>query len=699
MAWYEKSFRRNLVDMHIDDWNDAFLSQFDPESYFACLQVAQIQSPMIYLQSHVGLCNWDTASGRTHRAFKGNNKIRDLIDLCHDHGMDVVAYYSLIYNNAAYQDHPDWRMLHLDGSPSRSDPGIDMARGGRYGLVCPNQSGYRDFLRLQFAEFCAAYRFEGLFLDMTFWPMVCACDACRTRYREETGAEIPTLVDWQDPAWLRFQTARQRWMGEFAAWCTAELKQIKPDLTIEHQFSTVCHPWEFGVDDSVNETNDYTGGDLYGGHLQQSYICKIYREATNHQPFEYMTSRCEPTLRVHTITKTLRDLSLHNFLTLAHHGAFLVIDAIDPVGTMNPALYERIGQVFAQSKDYEPFLTGEYVREAALIMSYDSKFSFPAVPADPDQAERSHPQLDAQLGMARVLKEMRLTYTVLPGNRLDRLTGIKLAFLTDAAWLRDDQIETLVDYVAAGGSLYLSGTTDQRLVERLLGLTRIGITRETDTYLAPTMAGASVFGDEFNAKYPVSFPGKQVLVDNPLGHAILATVVLPYTDPADRSIFASIHANPPGLPTDYPAAVIGEYGKGKVLWLSCALESCQQAPIRDMMTRLVQLLAVPGIIASDAPACVELTLFRDSSHYVLHAVNVQNQDHALPVGPFMVTLKLPETITAVKRAPEQADVAAKIEANHVSLIIPALDLFETYLIEFVSDRSADALTKNEVSAQ
>jgi hypothetical protein len=171
--------------------------------------------------------------------------------------------------------------------------------------------------------------------------------------------------------------------------------------------------------------------------------------------------------------------------------------------------------------------------------------------------------------------------------------------------------------------------------------------------------------------------------------------VLPYTDPADRSVFASIHANPPGICTAYPAAVIGQYGKGKVLWLSCALESCQQAPIRDVITRLVQLLAVPNIIVSDAPACVELTLFRDSSHYVLHAVNVQDQDHALPVGPFTVTLKLPEKITTVKRAPEQTFVAAKIEANHVSLVIPSLDLFETYLIDFAGDGLDGTRTPDE----
>ena len=30
--WYENSFKRNLVDMHIADWNPVFMSRFDPET-------------------------------------------------------------------------------------------------------------------------------------------------------------------------------------------------------------------------------------------------------------------------------------------------------------------------------------------------------------------------------------------------------------------------------------------------------------------------------------------------------------------------------------------------------------------------------------------------------------------------------------------------------------------------------------------
>ena len=82
--WYRTSFRRNLVDMHIEDWNPEFLSQFDPDKYYENLVRAHVKSPMIYLQSHVGHCNWDTKSGHRHQSFTDcTKKMQRLFDLCH----------------------------------------------------------------------------------------------------------------------------------------------------------------------------------------------------------------------------------------------------------------------------------------------------------------------------------------------------------------------------------------------------------------------------------------------------------------------------------------------------------------------------------------------------------------------------------------------------------------------------------------
>lgn len=670
--------------MHIADWDDKFLSEFDPYQYFECLQKGKIQSTMIYLQSHTGLCNWDSQSGRTHRAFVKENKIKTLIDLCHQNHMDVIAYYSLIYNNCAYEEHPEWRMMDVHGNPSRQDPQHNFMGGGRYGLVCPNQSGYREFVQLQFRELCDTYEFEGIFLDMTFWPFPCYCDACQARYRKETGKEIPTIVDWHDPEWKQYQKHRQQWIGEFAQFCTSEIKRLRPEVSVEHQFSTICHGWSFGIDEKVNEANDYIGGDLYGGHLQESYICKIYREATKNQPFEYMTSRCDPGLLVHTTTKTKDQLRLHNQLTLAHHGAMLFIDAIDPIGTMNPAVYERIGEVFAETIPMEPYLTGNMVSEAALIMSYDSKYDALQPPASPDEAGHGHPQLDAQIGMARILKEMRMLFTVLPSNHLEKLDSKKIAFLTNASSLRESEMDRLCCFVEQGGNLYLSGTTDPQLVKRLLGLNFLGYTKETQTYLAPTEAGAGVFGEEYSTRYPLAFPGKQMLVENPNAHPVLATITLPYTDPADTQTFASIHSNPPGIPTQFPAVILGHFGKGNVIWTAAAVETMNTAATSGVVSRMIRKLAQPQILQTDAPSCVEMILFDDPENhrYLLHVVNVQECREILPVYDFNIRLYLPKSAPSAYRLPDHEPLKCYKDAERLTIPVSRLEMAVHILIPY-----------------
>ena len=175
MQWYQTKFRRNLVDMHIEDWNEEFLSQFDPETYVENLKRGHINAPMLYLQSHVGLCYWPTRSGKMHNAFIGcEDKMKRVEQLCHQNGMAVIAYYSLIYNNWAHEKHPDWRIVDLAGRDTRSD-------GGRYGQCCPNNMEYRAFTETQIRELCEYFDFEGIFYDMLFWTKICVCPSCRAR--------------------------------------------------------------------------------------------------------------------------------------------------------------------------------------------------------------------------------------------------------------------------------------------------------------------------------------------------------------------------------------------------------------------------------------------------------------------------------------------------------------------------------------
>lgn len=678
--WYSTSFRRNLVDMHIDGWNAEFLQKFDERQYFECLKKAHIKSPMIYTHSHVGYCNWDSESGEVHPAFKGNNKIRKLFDLCHNEGMDVVAYYSLIYNNWAHGRHPEWRMLNAAGEHSRAD-------GSRYGLICPNNAGYRAFLGQQFSELCSVYRFEGIFLDMTFWPMVCCCDCCRERFRKEAGQEIPDGVDWSNPVWLSFEQARERWLNEFAATCTAELKRLKPDVTVEHQFSTITQSWPFGVNEGINDASDYSGGDLYGGYLQQSFISKLYYEITINQPFEYMTSRCDPGLADHTTTKDPDSLRQHNYLTLAHHGAFLAIDAIDPKGTLNSRFYELLGGIFEESMPYEQYMTGKLRADVAILMSFQSKMNVHVKGTQTEANGWSQPQLQhpANVGAAAALTNRHHCWTALPCSRLDKLEGKKVAILSEAAFLTEEQIDRLCAFVEAGGALYASGSTSPALMERLLGMEFKGYTDEEITYVAPTDAGRRLFGGQYSADYPLAFQGPQTVMDVPDEHTVLATVMLPYTNPKDPARFAAIHSNPPGIHTKIPALVLGNCGNGRVMWSAAGFERNGQRAHRDVFANVIdELYAGRKPVETDAPGFIEFLLFddADNNRLLLSSVNVQEIAPIVQPGDIVVKIRAEKPVKRIALLPASAEIPFAVEGDYVSFVLKGLRIFQMYSICF-----------------
>lgn len=381
-------------------------------------------------------------------------------------------------------------------------------------------------------------------------------------------------------------------------------------------------------------------------------------------------------------TSAFDSLRLHTYITMAHHGAMLFIDAIDPVGTLNPAVYRRIGQVFGEMEPYEKYMTGDLCSEVALLMNLDAKYDALAEPRELNQASGWNPQMDGQLGIARVLKEMRMPCTVLTGNHVERIEGKKIVFISETAKFRDEQLETIVRWVEKGGSIYLSGSADPRLAEKLLGIHVYGATKESQTYLAPTEAGKEIFGEEYSEKYPLSYDRRQILAENPENHTVLAKVSLPYTFSGYSGKFASIHSNPPGEVTEYPAMISGRYGKGRVLWSSASVERNQSDSVRQMMMRIVRYLSEPEMIKSDAPSCVEFTLFRDEERkvYYLHAVNIQDHLPAVPVGDYEVRLKLTEKITEIRHLPDEEECSFDVEKDEIVLKAKKLQMFDSWML-------------------
>ena len=75
--WIQGNFRRNLLDMHIDDWNETFLSKINAKEYVDALAEAGFQSAMVKAKPHTGLCYYQPSVGRMHKGLKGYDYFGD----------------------------------------------------------------------------------------------------------------------------------------------------------------------------------------------------------------------------------------------------------------------------------------------------------------------------------------------------------------------------------------------------------------------------------------------------------------------------------------------------------------------------------------------------------------------------------------------------------------------------------------------
>ena len=614
--WYKGVYRRNLVDMHIADWDEAFLSKFNADDYYNNLVTAKIQSPMIYLQSHTGLCHYPTRSGKTHEFFKKNPRIlNELIEKCQKGGMKVVGYYSLIFNNWAADTHPEWKMVDVDGKEWRE-------YGQRYGLCCPNNQDYRAFVVTQMQEMAELFpTMDGIFYDMPYWEVVCHCPSCKARWEKEVGGEMPKKLDWKDEKWRIFVRKRQEWMADFAMFASCKSREFLPFATCELNFAAgIACDWLAGSTEGINEACEFTGGDLYGDLYNHSFTCKYYYGITKNQPFEYMTCRCNKLLREHTISKPEIDLEAEVMLTAAHHGASLIIDAIDPVGTLDSRSYDRLGNVFSKQLPYEAYMDkGELYAETGVYFDSWTQFS----------SDGKAYNKQCAINAARTLMENHIPVKVVANGNMENLSQYQMIIAPALEDFNNPNILKFVDYVKQGGTLYLSGKSDARLIKEFFGGEIVGETYgdspfpriwkgyiEVQAYVAPTDEKYKGYFGDFNDKYPMPFIYKLPIMENYQGD-VKAQIVLPYTDPDDNGVYAAIHSNPPAKATQMPAIIENSYGKGKVIWSAATIENDERENFKEIFKEIV-LANTQRKVKVQASKYVETILFKDGEDYYIN---------------------------------------------------------------------------------
>lgn len=193
-----------------------------PEKLIADAAAAKVQ--LLFSRVHSGEgwpgLAWKSAYGDPDPAMKDRDGTREVVELCHKHGIRYLGYYwAQREPESVGEAHPDWKCVN--------------SRGKATHYYCVNNPDYRTLVRNRVVELVKDVGCDGIFFDM-FHARAdeCYCAACKARFHSETGQEPPTKEDFENPLWQRWVEFKYRTLEEAMLDFNRAIKAANPEAAL-----------------------------------------------------------------------------------------------------------------------------------------------------------------------------------------------------------------------------------------------------------------------------------------------------------------------------------------------------------------------------------------------------------------------------------------------------------------------------------
>jgi hypothetical protein len=622
------AYTRAYISQHYEDWDDRIFENYDINNYLKTLDELDSDIVIVTSRSHNGkwFCNLDM--GRLHNGLRGVDQLGESIRYFHAKNKPVITYFSTVYDKVLYERHPEWRQVGIDGIPVLADR-------GSYGKVVCLNSPYKEYLLTMIRKLINKYSVDGILFDMPFFEHnPCYCDSCKRMFKSMYNSEIPLEKDWANPNYRNFIKFRNDTNYLFVKEICDQVKRLNPKIATYVQYLLLKEPNRLpGQDLRIPTSADYIYTDIYflTGSLQISILTKINNGLCKNIPEIGIMTR--PGSHNDTPNmKTLDHLRSEAFTAIANGGAVHLFDIMWADGSLQKEMWDRNRQIFAETNQRKRWLGGNPIKSVAVYFSEATRIWF----GHDDIFNR----YDAHFfGMCRAMIEEHIPFNIITQLDKENLSEYKALVLPNTACMSKKEVSAIEEFVKEGGGLVCTRKTSlfdsegefcgEYQLKDVLGVSYIS---DTSTY-SRVYSQYDKF-EEIAKRIPedgLITSWDEVQKVEAKGAEVLAKVVFPYTEPKGDN-FINIMANPPSVPSNWPACTVNTYGKGKAVYFLGSID-------RDyLMLSFPELkyLIVDGIkiaikteldVQLEAPMSVEMTVFdrKDYNQKVIHLINVQPQ--------------------------------------------------------------------------
>ncbi len=668
--------RQIHLDFHTSPLIPDVGARFDAALFASTLKQAGVQSINLFAKCHHGLYYYPTRLGRIHPGLPFDLLGRQ-IEACRHSGVGVRVYTCVAWAEDVADRNPGWLQVNAAGVAGIRRPFT--AGFSSWRTMCLAEPGLIQLIKAEIAEVQQRYQPDGYWIDIVI-QFGCICTRCL--------AEMRSLgVDPTDPA----QVARHDRMVEirFAREIFEFARTLDPTLEVffngfAYEMDLVDQPdlsaaqkrrWVTYLDVESLPSDDW-------GYAHFPVIANYLDTADRTTPFTMMNGKFHTSWGDFGSLRNVEALEYECFRAAAAGAGSCVGDQLHPSGALEPSVYERIGQVFSQLAQRQPWLTGtRKVSEVAVLADA------PVLGAGIRERMGGNPSAE---GAYRMLSETHRLFDFL--DFTDDLSRYSLVILADGVQVDDSMAARLDAYVAAGGGLLLTGRSGLDLEGKRFALRCAGVCYVGEAAFRPRYARISrdAFPDILPMDYVLYEQGVSVAAEP--GSRVIAPIVNPYFNRTWEH-FCSHRQTPPAQVSEEPFLVRTDRVAyvAHPLFTDYAVSGCRV--YRDIARQLIVELAGDPLIITDLPTTAELTLRTQGENLILHALHyiiqrkcrtLETVEEKIPLLDRSFALRTASAPRRVYLAPQGQDLAFHYHGGRCKFTVPRIDGYQIVVLEMAS---------------
>ncbi len=571
--------RRQIhLDFHTSPLIGDVGRDFDPDAFADTLAAAHVNSATCFAKCHHGMFYYDSKVGPRHPALR-LDLLAAMIDACHRRDILVPAYVSVGWDEHAALTHPEWRLVTPDGrldGPLPYGRGSESAPYASWRTLCL-QTGYRAYLADTVREVLAGYSVDGLFFDICMDQESCS-EPALAKMRQQ-GFDPADLTDRRRFA----RTEAIAFLDEFYKLVQRE----RPGLPVFFNGRV-----DVPMRDALPHLSHLEVESLPSGQWGYDHVQRMGRYARRlGKPWLVMTARFHRSWGDFGTLKNTAALEYEALTAVAMGAGVSIGDQLHPRGRLEPAVYDRIGAVFARLKALEPWSDGaEPVAQIGVLSALTQPDVRQRHPGGADNA------LAVDRGVTAMLKEAHLLFDLL--DMESDFADYEVLVFPDRIEPEPGLLRRLKRYLSGGGRVFAT----HRFADPIVGVEHLG-ELEHDPFHLRTKRG---FAHDLPAMdHCIHAAGMRVRPTR--GAKPVAHVVAPYFNRTAEH-FSSHGQTPPARLTRDPAIVLTRCTAYLNAPLFTAYAKQANRIYRDLVVRCIEHLLPDRVIRTSLPSTAEVSV-------------------------------------------------------------------------------------------